>query len=82
MKYLVSIIFITSILNATDQPTMVELQKLIGQFKEAYGVIDDDKSNKKFDINRKVTEKELKDQVDEMNRLLKSNPKLQYHYGK
>ena len=70
MKYLVSIIFITSILNANDQPTMIELQKLVNQFKEAYGIIDDNKSKNKYDINQKVTEQELKDQVDEMNRLL------------
>lgn len=80
MKLLVSLFFISTLSQASqEQPTMEELQKIVGQFKEAYGIVED---NKSYNPNKKVSDKELKEQVDKMQQILKENPNMQYYYGK
>ncbi|MEA3383337.1 MAG: hypothetical protein U9Q20_01485 [Campylobacterota bacterium] len=83
MKLVLSLVFFISLSNASQtQPSMKELQKMVGEFKEAYGIIDDDKSKSKYDINKKYSDKEIKEQVDKMEKLLKTDPTLKKVYGK
>ncbi len=80
LSIILSLLFIS--IEANDIPSGVELQKMVDEMRKAYGMIDTDDSRQKYDINKKVTDKELKEQVDKMNKILREHPKLQYQYGK
>ena len=81
MKLFLLLSIITFNLLASDIPSGVELQKMLNDMRSAYGLIDEkDPKKNSYDINKKVSDKELKKQVDEMERVLKTNPKLNNIY--
>lgn len=83
MKLILASLLFISFLNASEQkqPSLDELQRMVNQIKDAYGIIDNEESIKKYDIKKQVTEEELKKQVEKMQRLLKENPELNYKYS-
>lgn len=62
------------------EPTMEELQKAVDQMKGYYQMIDDhsidNTKNKEFDLNKKYTEQEIKEKLEEVSRILETNKNL------
>ncbi len=83
-KLTLSSILLSISLSASDIPSGVELQKMVNEMRAAYGLLDEKdgkKSKSKYDVNKKYTDKEIKAQVDEMERLMKTDPVLKKVYG-
>ena len=63
-----------------SSPSMKELQQMVESMQKAYGIITQE--NSEYNPEKKYTDKEIQEQVDKINSMLKENNKLQYTHPK
>jgi hypothetical protein len=81
--FIVSFLLFSFVFGSTSEPNYKELQEMVEQMKEAYGIIEENSSNSsnfQFDLEKNYSEQELKEKVDQMKDMLESDPVFKKYY--